>query len=200
LQELERAWMVSEAGYSLKSSDSLASFDPDSFSWKTSQQSLFGGFTEFLWSSLRSGTIVGGRLYQPQRLDPRTFDSDGFYLPTPTASDYGSNNHGVKEGKAESKAESKASLGQMARRNQWPTPVARDWKGQGMSRERRKTREPDNLCSAVRESDGAGSLNPTWVEWLMGYPLEWTALEDWATQWFRTKRKRHSKDLRVSHD
>jgi hypothetical protein len=130
----------------------------------------------------------------------RTFDSDGFYLPTPTASDYGSNNHGVKEGKAESKAESKASLGQMARRNQWPTPVARDWKGQGMSRERRKTREPDNLCSAVRESDGAGSLNPTWVEWLMGYPLEWTALEDWATQWFRTKRKRHSKDLRVSHD
>jgi DNA (cytosine-5)-methyltransferase 1 len=23
-----------------------------------------------------------------------------------------------------------------------------------------------------------GSLNPTWVEWLMGFPLGWTDLED----------------------
>jgi hypothetical protein len=25
---------------------------------------------------------------------------------------------------------------------------------------------------------GCQSLNPYWVEWLMGYPLSWTALED----------------------
>jgi hypothetical protein len=31
-----------------------------------------------------------------------------------------------------------------------------------------------------------GSLNPTWVEWLMGFPLEWTALKDWA---MRSSRK-----------
>jgi DNA (cytosine-5)-methyltransferase 1 len=24
----------------------------------------------------------------------------------------------------------------------------------------------------------AGRLNPTWVEWLMGFPLGWTDLED----------------------
>jgi hypothetical protein len=26
-----------------------------------------------------------------------------------------------------------------------------------------------------------GQLNPTWVEWLMGFPLGWTDLEDSAT-------------------
>jgi hypothetical protein len=25
---------------------------------------------------------------------------------------------------------------------------------------------------------GTGTLNPTWVEWLMGYPIGWTDLED----------------------
>jgi DNA (cytosine-5)-methyltransferase 1 len=29
---------------------------------------------------------------------------------------------------------------------------------------------------------GGGSLNPMWVEWLMGFPSGWTDLEDSATQ------------------
>jgi hypothetical protein len=33
-----------------------------------------------------------------------------------------------------------------------------------------------------------GSLNPTWVEWLMGYPLGWTVCEAWATRSSRTSR------------
>ena len=58
----------------------------------------------------------------------------------------------------------------------WPTPVARDYKGQGMSRERRETREPDNLCSWTAKHEGSGALNPEWVEWLMGFPAGWTSL------------------------
>jgi hypothetical protein len=34
-----------------------------------------------------------------------------------------------------------------------------------------------------------GSLNPTWVEWLMGFPLGWTALEASATPSSRRFRK-----------
>jgi hypothetical protein len=116
LREMESDWKESEAAFSLKSRGWLASFDLNSFSWKTSQLSLFEGLTAFSWRSLRSGTIVDGRLSQPANLEPHTYVRGGGSLPTPTASDYGSNNHGVKEGKAKSKA----SLGQMAR--MLPTP------------------------------------------------------------------------------
>ncbi len=37
--------------------------------------------------------------------------------------------------------------------------------------------EQINLSMAV-----TGQLNPEWVEWLMGFPLGWTDLEDSATQ------------------
>ena len=32
-------------------------------------------------------------------------------------------------------------------------------------------------CEEVR-SQGTGTLNPMWVEWLMGFPIGWTDLED----------------------
>jgi len=38
------------------------------------------------------------------------------------------------------------------------------------------------LDVAVQHTDNqekvSGSLNPTWVEWLMGFPIEWTELKD----------------------
>jgi len=30
----------------------------------------------------------------------------------------------------------------------------------------------------TKEEWASGTLNPTWVEWLMGYPKEWTELKD----------------------
>lgn len=91
LRGLVRAWKVSEADYFLRSPDSLASFDPVSFSWRTSQplEQEVQTLSEKKWPAW--GTIVDGRLYQPQKLEPSTFVNDGGYLPTPTASDYGRN-------------------------------------------------------------------------------------------------------------
>lgn len=91
LRDLEQVWAESEAGYSLKSQDWLANYDRDSSSWKTSQLSLLEDSPTYVWPSLRSGTIVDGRLYQPQKLEPSIFENDGSYLPTPTACDYGKN-------------------------------------------------------------------------------------------------------------
>jgi len=34
-----------------------------------------------------------------------------------------------------------------------------------------------------------GKLNPTWVEWLMGFPLGWTVCEAWETRSSRRSRK-----------
>ena len=98
----------------------------------------------------------------------------------PTPDTRGFANEGSMEMLAK-KAQTKAEFDGMAYRRGhkerfWPTPVARDYKGQGMSRERQETREPDNLCSWTAKYEGSGALNPTWVEWLMGFPTGWTNL------------------------
>jgi hypothetical protein len=60
----------------------------------------------------------------------------------------------------------------------WPTPIARDYKG-GRTPEKivEKGRNPqtNSLADAVR-AETTGQLNPTWVEWLMGFPTGWTDL------------------------
>jgi hypothetical protein len=54
----------------------------------------------------------------------------------------------------------------------WPTPAARDYKGMsGKGRQERKGNPKDTLPNAV-----GGSLNPQFVEWLMGYPVGYTDL------------------------
>jgi hypothetical protein len=124
VREMASAWKASEAVCFSRSSDLCVTFDPDSFSWKTSQLSLFGGLTEFLWSSLRWGMTVDGRLFQPQNLEPHTCANAGSYLPTPTASEYGTGNN-------QKNGESKPSLNTMARKNNWPTPRANDAEKRG---------------------------------------------------------------------
>jgi hypothetical protein len=54
---------------------------------------------------------------------------------------------------------------------------------------------PRTTPRTAREYDGVsllgtGGLNPTWVEWLMGFPIEWTGLEDWATPSSRSARSK----------
>jgi hypothetical protein len=56
--------------------------------------------------------------------------------------------------------------------NRWPTPTV--WDGAG-----KPNTAPEggpNLSTVV-----GGQLNPMWVEWLMGFPLGWTDLEDSET-------------------
>lgn len=36
-----------------------------------------------------------------------------------------------------------------------------------------------------------GKLNPTWVEWLIGWPLGWTDLEPLATESFHEWQRKH---------
>ena len=68
----------------------------------------------------------------------------------------------------------------------WPTPTAVDYKGARKPESMKKTgRNPmtNSLKDAVEHENPtgsgqlSGSLNPTWVEWLMGYPEGWTDLK-----------------------
>jgi hypothetical protein len=54
----------------------------------------------------------------------------------------------------------------------WPTPAARDW----------HTPLPNAVAMT---GETGGQLNPTWVEWLMGWPLGWTDLKRLETDKYR---------------
>jgi hypothetical protein len=70
-----------------------------------------------------------------------------------------------------------------------PTPTSRDWKDNGKS--------PAELerNSTTLATIAGGSLNPTWVEWLMGYPIGFTALKDSETPSSRKSPTKSSKEL-----
>lgn len=54
-----------------------------------------------------------------------------------------------------------------------PTASANDWKGSSKPGQRRgQLTDP-----AMGVIEAGGSLNPNWVEWLMGWPLGWTSTE-----------------------
>lgn len=57
----------------------------------------------------------------------------------------------------------------------WPTPTTRDHKDTG---DCQNVLVNSLLGRAVGPSREHGSLNPTWVEWLQGYPTGWLDLED----------------------
>ncbi|EPT3124242.1 DNA cytosine methyltransferase [Pseudomonas aeruginosa] len=70
----------------------------------------------------------------------------------------------------------------------WPTLVRRDYRGPGRSRmERTGSKAGECLPQVV-----GGQLNPTWVEWLMGWPLEWTALKPLGMARFQEWLQQHS--------
>jgi hypothetical protein len=65
----------------------------------------------------------------------------------------------------------------------WPTPNARDWKDTGTKESLQK--QVDNGHQMTLGRAAGGALNPTWVEWLMGWPLGWTDLKPLETDKFQ---------------
>jgi hypothetical protein len=71
----------------------------------------------------------------------------------------------------------------------WPTPTTANWvtstsiettRDQMLKGEKYSSRIVQAV--AIAEPTATGYLNPMWVEWLMGFPLGWTDLEDLETQ------------------
>ena len=59
----------------------------------------------------------------------------------------------------------------------FPTPTARDYKDRGQNTNYEKAKKKGKLAGAV-----GGTLNPTWVEWLMGYPIGYLDSVPWETR------------------
>jgi hypothetical protein len=81
----------------------------------------------------------------------------------------------------------------------WPTPCTRDYKGinapEGLTRKDGKSRM-DQLPNAVAyggtQTPQKAQLNPSWVEWLMGWPIGWTGLKPLETDKFHSVQLWHS--------
>ena len=63
----------------------------------------------------------------------------------------------------------------------WPTPAAHEGRLGYQRRDTGKKGTQKSLTTKVIDKEGGrkkttGQLNPTWVEWLMGYPIGWTDL------------------------
>jgi hypothetical protein len=116
-------------------------------------------------------------------------------LPTPSASDYGSNQSqssgaavrpslqtmargGMLPTPTETMADTKGDLIGHLRGTRGsrmlPTPAARDWKDG--TQPRPHGRHSDSLPVVVNREVG-GSLHPQFVEWMMGFPKGWTDLD-----------------------
>ena len=156
----------------------FAWYDPDTHCWRTSQGTLVSGSDLFSQTWPRSGMTHNGTAYQRPPSAPRTSaieyslsqgthgpNSDGLW-PTATTAD-----HGTRY------AQGGMPLGMAA--PMWPTPVASDWKDASFPP---AAMNRASLPAALMQRDGVrsgdGSLNPEWVEWLQGFPVGWTDLED----------------------
>ena len=172
--------------------ESFASYSPDTCLWRTSQGSLFEEWMPYLESWPRSGTMRNGSVYRQQLSAPRTSETGCGYWPTPSASRarsegmIGQMRAKVDAGKI-SKEEAEAMIGGSltpARMSYWPTPSSVGPNGgptglAGGAGNRKKLY--DMLGEEEGKKLGCASLNPNWVEWLMGFPLGWTDLEDSET-------------------
>jgi hypothetical protein len=150
----------------------LARYDPATSLWKTPQCSLLGDYTEFLETWPRWGLMRDGVSYQRQTLVRPTSETESGLWRTPQAQE---GMRGVYKSKEAMDAHldrgHQLSLSnQVVHRHLWPTPTAHNAKETNAPSE--ALRNEPSLASRV-----GGTLNPTWVEWLMGWPLGWTDLK-----------------------
>ena len=108
------------------------------------------------------------------------------HWPTPTAT-LGTNGGRVTPRKSR---EGGTLIEAVRARKTWPTPTVNDSKNCTLPPSQVKH---DNIPGALlRDGEKAGgSLNPTWVEWLMGWPLGWTDLKPLVTDRCLNVRLRH---------
>lgn len=121
-------------------------------------------------------TLVGGTLYRKDgtkaQMDLQTYVR---LWPTPTVN----GNHNRK-GLSKTSGDGLATAV-----SAWPTPKSRDYRVEYHTPGVTKRDSPD-LNKLI-----GGQLNPTWVEWLIGWPLEWTDLRPLAMDKFRQWCEQH---------
>jgi hypothetical protein len=140
--------------------------------WPTprSQEAKHGAPTEWEMATDHAGTRDSLRVQVVKRA----------MWPTPTCQD---SNKATKRWRENRQNNPTAAV--FNPQKMFPTPTSRDHKGgyttTALTRKDGKSRAMDALPNAVINGKGTetvtGQLNPAWVCWLMGFPLDWLDLD-----------------------
>jgi len=167
-QEKELGSQENEADFGEKWPESLAKYDPNTHSWRTHQCLLFEDSTECLAIFPRWGMMHDGELWELAMSAHLTEENESGFLPDGINFFHTPNTTGLDGGSNSRKALKKRQ------EMMWPSPRTRGLCG--------GTGHKEMLIQKIGKEEGVkifngGTLNPTWVEWLMGWPIGWTDLK-----------------------
>lgn len=154
--------------FGLSIGELLEIYDRDSQSWKMSGCLFTGDYAKSSGPLRKSGMMRNGKIYEQATWVPRTKGKESGLWPTPQVFDATCGDLKGKEYNGETRHAMK--LIQAVKR--LPTPHSNCHTGAG-----KRGDGGENLQTVV-----GGTLNPTWVDWLMGYPIGWTDLGDSETR------------------
>lgn len=164
-------------GFTEKSCELLAKLDPSTSSWKMSPQLKATVLSKLSKTWPSWGMTVDGCVYVHPMSGRRITETDGsrYAMPTPVAAMEAPNKKSNSNG-----PKNLVEIAQGKWDHFWPTPTAHNAKEAGCPAEH--TRNTPSLAAKA-----GGKLNPSWVEWLMGWPIDHTALKQSETVKSRSK-------------
>jgi len=197
-----------------------ASLDPVTASLKTFQACLIADISEPLsmtWP--KAGIVCGGEFYPQPKWELRINEIGSGLLPTPRNQDgkHGAATEWeLQSGRNElhiavarqamwptpraspnENRQTKPTPAQLAGKhgmnlatavNIWPTPTTADWRAGSRKQDRSHLRD---TARSTAPAEVGGQLNPTFVEWLMEFPLGWTDLKPLAMHRWRQWQLQH---------
>lgn len=190
------------AGSGPSSPELLAFYCPATSSWRTYPDWQLEDSETLLVRLPRSGMTRSGTLFRLPRSVPRTLENDSLLWRTPTAQEAGQGERFLstlrdKDGgpprrgkRIYNPKDGKHIVLTLNRQVAlWPTPTARLGTARGAQAKRyTDPRRSNDLDDAVADSGSLGQLNPTWVAWLMGFPIDFLNSVPWETRSSRKSR------------
>lgn len=191
-QDAGPALKVKKVVFGGKCSESFAKYDPITALWKTRQFSLLGGLVSFSATWPRWGTMRNGACseqFTPEYLiEGKEYGFSEALWPTATVNGWRSEGSILQlRAKVENLEISEAMAMAMAmgslrpqRMKTWPTPCAASHgkSNGGHSGLAGGSGNRQKLYNMLGKEEGkklgCQSLNPNWVEWLMGWVIGWT--------------------------
>ena len=181
-QEKAQELTENEAECGEKWRASFTKYDHNTHSWKTHQCSLLEGLESFSETWPQWGLMRDGECWEQRTLEQTIKGTESGLLremwPTPVKSDYATRKPSANWKGTSDLPSVVWTRNQAAQK--FPTPQASDNRDRGnMSNPsiQRRVAIGKQIMLSQSVHPTSGKLNPTWVEWLMGWPLAWTDLK-----------------------